>query len=167
MSWEEDFRYERPCFCGKGTIVSWSESDDWNRHRSEEYLTCEDCKQKYMYEFVDQYSAARGKTDGYAWITKEELAEYQRKQQEEKARQKELRINKLKQQISEWKGRHSLKWFELKDECMSLQGKKDTAEYKAMLEEFHQYEVKLNARYKRDMQPRRPSIGKTHYWYED
>jgi len=41
-----------------------------------------------MHEFVDQYSAARGKTDGYAWITKEELAEYQRKQQEEKARQK-------------------------------------------------------------------------------
>jgi len=73
----------------------------------------------------------------------------------------------LKQQISEWKGRHSLKWFELKDECMSLQGKKDTAEYKAMLEEFNQYEVKLNARYKRDMQPRRPSIGKTHYGYED
>jgi hypothetical protein len=68
MSWEEDYRHERSCFCGKGTIVSWSESNDWNSHRSGEYLTCEGCKQRYVYAFVDLYSAARMKTDGYAWM---------------------------------------------------------------------------------------------------
>jgi hypothetical protein len=53
------------------------------------------------------------------------------------------------------------------DEYMSLQGKKDTAEYKAMVEEFYQYEAKLDARHKGTFTPHRPSIGKTHYWYED
>jgi hypothetical protein len=167
MSWEEDYKHESPCFCGKGTKVSWSESDDWNRHRGGEYLTCEDCKQKYVYEFVDLRSEALRKTDGYAWITKEEFADYQKKQKEERAKRKELHMQQLQQRVSNWNSRHSLEWFELMDEYMILYGKKDTEEYKNFLEEFHQYETKLDSRHKGKPKSRRPSIGNTRYYYED
>lgn len=79
MAWEEDYRNERPCFCGQGTIVSWARSNDWGQSESGEHLTCDSCKQKYIYAFINPYSAARMKTNGHAWVTIEEYAKYQSK----------------------------------------------------------------------------------------
>lgn len=146
MSWEEDYRRERPCFCGKGTIESWGRSDDWNRHESGENLKCEHCRENYVYAFVDPYSAYTMKSDGYAWVTRERLAELKEREEQEKLERKQSRIQDLYQQISEWKGRHTLKWFRIMSEYMELQNKRDTEEYADLMEESRQYNEKLKAR---------------------
>jgi hypothetical protein len=44
MSYEEISRKSRPCWCGKGTIVSVDEMDDWNRFRSWQIIECPACR---------------------------------------------------------------------------------------------------------------------------
>jgi hypothetical protein len=46
MSWESMGSETRPCWCGKGTIVCYTEMDDWNRVRQHTDINCEFCKLK-------------------------------------------------------------------------------------------------------------------------
>lgn len=46
MSWEETYRREYPCKCGKGTYIEIGESDDWRRDREYIINTCPECAEK-------------------------------------------------------------------------------------------------------------------------
>ena len=146
MSWEEDYRHEQPCFCGKGTIVSWGRSNDWNQHESGESLECEHCRENYVYAFVDPSSAHQMKSNGYAWVTKEELAELKKRKEQEELERMQRHMQHLHETVTNWKGRHTLKWFRVMKEYMVLQGKKGREEYAALMEESRQYDEKLKAR---------------------
>ena len=54
MSWEEGIKKTRVCSCGKGTIVTHIEFDDWNRQRSYEEILCEYCKEQKRKEDVQK-----------------------------------------------------------------------------------------------------------------
>ncbi|MCD7032868.1 hypothetical protein LRR81_01410 [Metabacillus sp. GX 13764] len=43
MSWEEMYRREYPCSCGKGTYTEVSKMDDWNRRREFRVMNCLIC----------------------------------------------------------------------------------------------------------------------------
>lgn len=43
MSWEEVFRKEYPCPCGKGTYTTVHRSDDWGQYESNDYMNCDVC----------------------------------------------------------------------------------------------------------------------------
>ena len=67
MGWETTVS-ESPCFCGKGTLVSTSRSDDWGRSESSEELRCTDCAKKYVLAQV------RGRDDRpLRWITRQQF----------------------------------------------------------------------------------------------
>ena len=95
MSWEEDYRHEYPCFCGKGKRIEVGRSDDWGRSETSSTLDCEDCNKKYVYAFVDPYRAYRMKSDGYAWITREDYERYKREEAEEKKAEQQKWKEKL------------------------------------------------------------------------
>jgi len=48
MSWEVTSRNEGPCRCGKGTVVTTTEADDWNRTRTVSDLKCPACYAKQL-----------------------------------------------------------------------------------------------------------------------
>ncbi|OHR74756.1 hypothetical protein [Bacillus sp. UMB0893] len=43
MSWEETYRREYPCNCGKSTYTEVGEMDDWNRSREYVIINCPEC----------------------------------------------------------------------------------------------------------------------------
>ena len=43
MSWEEMYRRDYPCSCGKGTYTEVVEMDDWNRRREHRTINCPEC----------------------------------------------------------------------------------------------------------------------------
>jgi hypothetical protein len=43
VSWEEMYRREYLCKCGKGTYTEIGEMDDWNRHREYRVINCPEC----------------------------------------------------------------------------------------------------------------------------
>lgn len=46
MSWEEMYRRDYPCNCGKGTYTEVVEMDDWNRRREHRSINCLECAEK-------------------------------------------------------------------------------------------------------------------------
>lgn len=46
MSWEEMYRKNSPCKCGKGTYTEVGEMDDWNRTRDYQIINCPECAEK-------------------------------------------------------------------------------------------------------------------------
>jgi hypothetical protein len=46
MSWEEMYRRDYPCKCGKSTYTEVGEMDDWNRHREYQIINCLECAEK-------------------------------------------------------------------------------------------------------------------------
>ena len=46
MSWEEMWRDEIPCSCGKGKIVRVFRMDDWNRTETTSETLCAECRRK-------------------------------------------------------------------------------------------------------------------------
>lgn len=46
MSWEEMYRRDYPCSCGKGTYTVVAEMDDWNRSREHRIMHCTECAEK-------------------------------------------------------------------------------------------------------------------------
>lgn len=50
MSWESDYKKVITCPCGKGKVVQMVFSDDWCRVKSEEYIDCPECLQRYHLE---------------------------------------------------------------------------------------------------------------------
>lgn len=46
MSWEEMYRRDYPCKCGKGTYTEVGEMDDWNRTRDYQIINCPECAEK-------------------------------------------------------------------------------------------------------------------------
>jgi hypothetical protein len=44
MSYEEISREQKPCPCGKGSVIDVLEMDDWNRVRHAKIFQCERCK---------------------------------------------------------------------------------------------------------------------------
>lgn len=46
MSWEEMYRRDYPCKCGKGTYTEVGEMDDWNRTRDYRIINCSECAEK-------------------------------------------------------------------------------------------------------------------------
>ncbi|MCK6205768.1 hypothetical protein KZX50_10000 [Bacillus infantis] len=50
MSWEEMYRREYPCKCGKRTYTEIGEMDDWNRHREYKIMNCSECARQEQIE---------------------------------------------------------------------------------------------------------------------
>lgn len=46
MSWEEMYRRDYPCKCGKKTFTEVVEMDDWNRRRDYRIINCPECAEK-------------------------------------------------------------------------------------------------------------------------
>jgi hypothetical protein len=46
MSWEEMYRRDYPCKCGKSTYTEVVEMDDWNRRREYRIINCPECAEK-------------------------------------------------------------------------------------------------------------------------
>ncbi|MCM3602473.1 hypothetical protein M3175_17200 [Robertmurraya korlensis] len=46
MSWEEMYRRDYPCKCGKGTYTEVGEMDDWNRTRDYKIINCSECNER-------------------------------------------------------------------------------------------------------------------------
>jgi hypothetical protein len=46
MSWEEMYRRDYPCKCGKGTYTEIVEMDDWNERREYRRINCPECAEK-------------------------------------------------------------------------------------------------------------------------
>lgn len=46
MSYEETYRREKPCKCGKGTVLEIGEMDDWFQSREYVIIKCPDCAEK-------------------------------------------------------------------------------------------------------------------------
>lgn len=46
MSWQEKYREDYPCDCGKGTYTKIYEDDDWNRDRERVIINCPECIEK-------------------------------------------------------------------------------------------------------------------------
>lgn len=46
MSWEEMYRRDYPCICGKGTYTEIGEMDDWNRTRDYKIINCSECAER-------------------------------------------------------------------------------------------------------------------------
>ncbi|MDF2546163.1 MAG: hypothetical protein K0R93_1061 [Anaerosolibacter sp.] len=51
MSYELDYEKKVSCPCEKGQIVETSSSNDWNQVKSNIYIECMDCKNKYHIEY--------------------------------------------------------------------------------------------------------------------
>ena len=51
MSWEESFRREYPCPCGKGRYEYVSYSDDWGRGEIKYEMLCPECERRYHLEW--------------------------------------------------------------------------------------------------------------------
>ncbi|UAK18099.1 hypothetical protein [Sporolactobacillus terrae] len=46
MSWEETYHYDRPCYCGKGTITLIGRENDWFQHEEDTIINCPECRER-------------------------------------------------------------------------------------------------------------------------
>ncbi|MED4351412.1 hypothetical protein P9265_03560 [Schinkia azotoformans] len=54
MSWEEMYRQDYPCKCGKSTFTEIREMDDWNRFREYRVINCPECAKQEQIEAEKQ-----------------------------------------------------------------------------------------------------------------
>lgn len=94
MSWEEMYRRDYPCKCGKGTYTEVGEMDDWNRTRDYKIINCLECAESearlkvlveeikahfekhYMEDWLSFFASARNKKEVWALAKKTGVESY-------------------------------------------------------------------------------------------
>ncbi len=78
MGWEEDYRKERECPCGRGKYLEVHYSDDFNRARTDMIMLCGSCRGKYVYDFsLDKSFHPRDEVER-GWVLREDFDRQER-----------------------------------------------------------------------------------------
>lgn len=95
MSWDTEVT-ERPCFCGEGTFVLTSRSNEWGRSEENGVTRCPRCSREYEFKV---WKTSDGDTD-FGWVkrlTPEEVSRRAR-EEEERLQRETLTLTTLRKQ---------------------------------------------------------------------